>query len=842
MSFGQDFLLALRLAKREMRSGLRGFGVFLACLALGVGAIATVETLSGSVDEGLRKDARKLLGGDLEVRQSHRPISPEALRFLLERGQVAQTVQMRIMARSSEGKANLAALKAVDANYPLYGAFQLKSGEELTDALAQRDGVYGAVAEATLLDRLSIGVGDRIRLGEGEFRVTGVITREPDRVGASFRFGPRVMIKMEGLAGTGLIRPGSVVSYLYKVALFEPAALDPVQEELKAAFPNAGWRVRNFTSATAGLDRFLRNLTLYLTLVSLTALLVGGTGVAGAVRSYLESKTNSIATMKCLGADRRLIISIYLCQTLFLALVGSALGIGASLLFSEAVSPILGRMLGVAVQVQLRMDTIFTASAFGLLTAIAFSLWALSAAGAVSPARLFRGYADLSPQKPSRRAGIAVAAACLALYFLVLATTQDQILTACFAAATLLSVILLGGFARIVMKVAAIVPRPKGPRLRHAVTNLHRPGSLTQRVFFSLGLGLTALVAVALVEGNLQNRIQQQIPEVAPSYFFLDVQPTQISEFRQTVTSTPGVSRVESMPAIRGRITKIKGVSAEKVKIDPEVSWVLRRDRAMTYAARMPESTVLTAGKWWPEDYRGEPLLSFDDRIAKGFGVNLGDTLTLNILGREITARIASLREIDWGTLGLNYVMILAPGTLDGAPHTHIATAYASGEGEKALFKNVTAQFPNVVAIYVKDILKDVSAILASIGFAVRAMASITLLAGLLVLIEAIRANLKSRHYEAVIFKVVGATRRDIILSLAAEFILQGLATALLAALLGTAISFAYVEWILRGHWTFLPGPLLTIVAGGVLATLLLGLTGVRSTLSRKAWPMLRNE
>jgi putative ABC transport system permease protein len=626
MSLGQDFLLALRLAKREMRGGLRGFGVFLACLALGVGAIAAVETLSGAVDEGLRKDARKLLGGDLEVRQSHRRISPAALGFLRERGQVAEVVQMRVMARSAGGKTTLSALKAVDENYPLYGAFRLESGTRFADALAQREGVYGAIAEPALLDRLSIGVGGRIRLGEREFR----IAREPDRVGGFFRFGPRVMINLEGLAGTGLIQPGSVVSYLYKVALFEPAALESVQEELKAAFPNAGWRVRNFTSATAGLDRFLRNLTLYLTLVSLTALLVGGTGVAGAVRSYLESKTNSIATMKCLGADRRLIISIYLCQTLFLALVGSALGIGASLLFSEAVSPILGRMLGVAVHVQLRMDTIFTASAFGLLTAIAFSLWALSAAGAVSPARLFRGYADLSPQKPSWRAGVAVAAACLALYFLVLVTTQDQILTACFAGATLLSVLLLGGFARIVMKIAAIVPRPKGPRLRHAVTNLHRPGSLTQRVFFSLGLGLTALVAVALVEGNLQNRIQRQIPEVAPSYFFLDIQPSQIGEFRQTATSTPGVSRVESMPAIRGRITKIKGVPAEKVKINPDVSWVLRRDRAMTYAARMPEGTVIAAGEWWPKDYRGEPLLSFDARIAKGFGVDLGDTLTLN--------------------------------------------------------------------------------------------------------------------------------------------------------------------------------------------------------------------
>jgi putative ABC transport system permease protein len=299
---------------------------------------------------------------------------------------------------------------------------------------------------------------------------------------------------------------------------------------------------------------------------------------------------------------------------------------------------------------------------------------------------------------------------------------------------------------------------------------------------------------------------------------------------------------MESRPLIRGRIVRINGVPADEARIDPDVGWTLRRDRAMTYAAKMPEGTVVTEGKWWPEDYRGKPLLSLDQRIARGFGVGVGDTLTLSILGREIRARIASLRKISWGSLGLNHVIVLAPGALDGAPVTYLATAYAADETESALFRTVTRRFPNVVPVYIKDVLRDVGEILRKIGLAVKAMAWVTLATGLLVLVQALRANLRSRHYEAVIFKVVGATRRDIVLSLAAEFSIQGLATALLASLLGTLISYAFVEWVLRTPWIFLPVPLITIVAGGAGATLLLGLAGVRGVLGRKAWPVLRNE
>ena len=842
MRVGRDLALALRLAGREMRGGPKGFGLFLACLAIGVGAMTAVGTLSDSVGEALRKDARTLLGGDLELSQSYRRLRPEALRFLRARGRVSEGARMRTMARSAAGNPSLVELKAVDGAYPLFGKLKLKSGGSAAAALAERDGVFGAVVDSALLTRLAVGLGDRIRLGSAELRITGVIAREPDKASRFFQLGPRLMVGLKALPGTGLVRPGSVVFYFYKVRLAETLSLDAVKRELKTRFPGAGWRVRDYGSATARLEHFFEHMTLYLTLVSLATLLVGGIGVAGAVRSHLESRSDSIAAMKCLGASRGLIVSIYLFQTLALALAGSALGIGGGLAFSAAVFSLIAESFGVAAGIALDPRTLLTAAAYGVLTALAFSLWPLSAAGAISPARLFRGYTDVAPRKPSLRAGAAVVLTLSALFGLTWSFTGDGRLTAGFAAAAAGSAVLFRALAGLMMKAAASAPAPKGPRLRQALANLHRPGALTTKVFFSLGLGLTALAAVALVEGNLRNRIERALPEVAPSYFFLDVQPSRIEEFRRVVRSAPGVSRMESRPLIRGRIVRINGVPSDEARIDPDVGWTLRSDRAMTYAAKMPEGTVVTEGKWWPEDYRGKPLLSLDQRIARGFGVGVGDSLTLLILGREIRARIASLRKINWVSLGLNHVIVLAPGALDGAPVTYLATAYAADETESALFRTVTRRFPNVVPVYIKDVLRDVGEILRKIGLAVRAMAWVTLATGLLVLVQALRANLRSRHYEAVIFKVVGATRRDIVLSLAAEFSIQGLATALLASLLGTLISYAFVEWVLRTPWIFLPVPLITIVAGGAGATLVLGLAGVRGVLGRKAWPVLRNE
>jgi putative ABC transport system permease protein len=847
MSLPGELGLALRLARREMRGGTRGLGVFLACLALGVAAIAAVGTFAAGVGGGLAANAQAILGGDVQLVRSHVPVDSAVARALEARGDLSRQVDMRVMVRPRSGQGSaLAELKAVDGAYPLYGKFELMGGFGLAEALAGRDGLPGAVAEQALLERLDLLLGDVVRVGGAEFVLTGIIRQEPDRVGQFWALGPRLIVGLEALAASGVVRPGTLAHYVYNLRLPgeepDPARAEALGAEVLAAHPDGGFRVRTFHKAATRLTWLLDDVAQYLTLVGLATLLVGGIGVAGAVRAFLAGRQRSIAVMKALGASRRLVTGVYFVQVMALALAGSAAGALVGWIAAWAGAGPLALRLGVPLARTTAQFPALLAVAYGLLTALAFSLWPLSAAGLTSPARLFRGYADTGARRPGRGTLAACALVVLALTALLLATSEDRGVALGFAAGALGSVVVLWLWAGLVRRAAARLPRPASPRLRQALANLHRPGAATASVIFSLGLGLTVLVAVALAEGNIRDIIARQTPSTAPSFFFIDIPRGRMEALERTALDVPGVSRMEKQPSIRGRIVEIDGREADTVDVDPDVAWALRSDRGLTFAGPRPEGVELTQGAWWAPDYAGPPLICLDERVCRGFGMAVGDTLTVNVLGRRITGTVACTRRIDWTTGGLNHTIIFSPGVLDGAPYTWIATAYADREQETALFRAVTGAFPEVVAISMREVLENLGQMVDDVGLAVGAAAALALVAGLLVLAEAMRANLRARHYDAVVFKVLGATRRDIMTALVLEFAILGAAAAALAALLGLAGSWAFVAGALHRGWVFLPLPLLAITVGGVAATVLLGLLGVRRALRGSAWGVLRNE
>ena len=850
--------LIVRLALRELRGGLRGQGVFLACLVLGVGAVATVGSLAASVEDALRADARRLMGGDLEIRTSNIPAPKEAVERLRTLGRVSLGARLRTMARpevlEAGGRPTLVELKAVDASYPLVGEARLAGDASLARALAGDGpgGLPGLVAQRALMVRLGVGVGDVVSLGGARYRLTAELLREPDRATRFFGLGPRVIAPLDAVEQSGLLVSGAVVRHVARLALpadvsgGRVAAARRIRRELERDFPDAGWRIRTFDKATDRLDRFLGEFSRYLTLVGLSSLLVGGIGVAGAVRSSLASRMGSIAAMKCLGATRAMVVAVYLARTMGLALAGSLGGAALGAAVAAASSSAMSGVFGVAVRPGLHAAPLALASGFGLLMALAFSLPHLSAAAAVAPSRLFRGYVDPGPRRPSRRAVLGTALTALALCGLTLAAARDLGTALGFAGAALGAVALFHAFARF-LAWAASRTRVAGPRLRQALANIHRPGASTASVVFSLGLGLTVLCTVTLVDGHMRNLVGRRMAGMAPDYFFLDIPKKAMEDFRGAALAVPGVERVDHMPILRARITRINGRPARVEDVAEEASWALRGDRALSFAAVPPRGAVITAGQWWEPGFSAgpgqEPLICLDDSLARGFGIGVGDTLGFNVLGREVTARIACLRDIDYTTLALNAAVIFAPGVLEAAPHTHLATAYArDAASADALFDMVNRRFPAVASVYVKDVLREVEGMLDLIGWAVGAIAAVTLAAGLLVLAEALRANIESRHYDAVVFKVLGATRRDVLGTLGLEFLLLGGATAVLAAALGALASWLFVSQALRGDWVLQPWPLAAIAVGGTLVTVTLGLLGVRKALARPAWPVLRNE
>jgi putative ABC transport system permease protein len=839
--------IAFSLARRELRGGIRGFRIFLMCLMLGVAIIAAVGSLSAAVVAGIAADARAILGGDLDVRIIHREATDEQRAALAAVGAVSETREMRAMARPAVGdSANrvLVELKAVDGAYPLYGAARLTPALPLADALARRDGVWGAVADPALLQRLDLAIGDRVRIGTLDYELRAALDFEPDHSGGVFVLGPRFMVAQASLAETGLVQPGSLIYSHYRLRLSPGTDAVAVAARLNADHPDAGWRIRGLDEAAPGVKRFVSRMSLFLTLVGLSALLVGGVGVGNAVRAYLDGKTATIAVLKCLGAPAALVTRTYLTLVVILALGGIAVGLLLGGLVPAALAGMLAERFDLSVRPGIYLLPLAEAAAFGLLTAVGFSLWPLARARTVPAASLFRNLVAPVSRLPRRGDLLAILAVGILLAGFTIVTAPDRGIAAGFVAGAIVALVVFRGVAQLVMAAARRLSARAGshPGLRLALANLHRPGAATASVVLSLGLGLTVLVAVVLIQGNLGREIQETLPDAAPSFFFIDIQPDQAAEFDQLVEAQAGATDLERVPMLRGRITAVDGVPADQVTPSPGSAWVLQGDRGITWSATQPRGSRLVAGEWWPADYAGPPLVSMDAEAAAGLGLALGDTVTVNLLGREFTATLASLREVDWTSLAINFVMVFSPGLLEAAPQTQIATVRVPEDAELALQKAVTDRFANVSAIRVKDALDSVNRILGSVGVAVRATASVTLVAGVLVLAGAVVAGHRRRVYDAVVLKVLGATRRDVARAYLLEYGLLGLVTAAIAAAGGTLAGWVFLTQVMEGTWTFLPGAVAATAGLGAAVTLLIGLAGTWRALGQRPAPLLRND
>ncbi|MDF1555806.1 MAG: FtsX-like permease family protein [Deferrisomatales bacterium] len=844
--------LAVRLAGRELRSGLRGFGVFLGCLWLGVFAIAAVGAVSAAARQGILADARGILGGDLELSLTHRPAAQEVLAQLASWGRTSTVLEVRAMARPSAAPGDatgpgpvLVEVKAVDAAYPLHGTLELVPPMPLPAALETRGGRAGAVVDPRLLERLGLSVGDLLVLGEAALEVRAELRREPDRALTPFSLGPRVIVSPDTLEAAGLLVPGSLVRYRHRLVLAGDSDPEERLQALDARFPEGGWRGRTFLQAAPRVRRLLERMTVQLTLVALFTLLVGGLGVGGAVRGYLDGKLRHLAVLKCVGASEGDVFRVYLLQILALGAVAATMGAAAG----GAVPGLLRMLWGAALPFPLEpgayLRPLLAGTGFGLLVALVFSLGALGSAARVSPSSLFRGGdepASGTPGKARRRVllyrGVAAGALGAAVIFL----TGDPRLSGWFLLGTAGCFGLFHLLGRALVETVRRLPRPHFAPLRMALSNISRPRSVARSAVLSLGMGLTALAAVALVQHNLQAIVADQLPAQAPGLFFFQILSDQIAGFEVAVgTASPG-ARVERFPTLRGRITRIAGEPAEERQISPGVGWAVRGDRFLTFAATPRAADQVVAGAWWPRDYGGPPLISLTEDLARGFRVEVGDTLTLNVLGREITGEIVNLRRVDWSTLELNFAIVFSPGVLEAAPLTWMAAVHLPETAEAAVLRRVTEELPNVSAVQVREVLVGVVEVVRRIGAVFRAMAGVTLLTGVLVLAGALSAEQHRRIGEAVVYKVCGATRGDVLAVFGAEFLLVGAAAAAISCATGTAAAWGIVSGLMNLRFTFDPAVLLATVALGVGATAALGLLGTARALRQNVVRHLREE
>ncbi|WP_298259612.1 FtsX-like permease family protein [Bradyrhizobium sp.] len=840
--------IPLRYALRELRGGLRGFYVFIACIALGVMTISGVGSVAASLADGLAREGRTLLGGDAAFSLIQREAKPDELAFLRARGEVSVTASLRAMARAADGRLALVEMKAVDSNYPALGQLSLKPDMPVAELLAEHDGVYGAAADQTLLARLDLKLDDRITIGQAAFQIRSIVEAEPDKLSGGLGFAPRFLASEASLRATQLLQPGSLVRWTYRVKLPDAASGDrstiKLVDDAREALPHAGWQIRSRDNASPQLERTINRFTQFLMLVGLAALLVGGVGVANAVKSHIDRRRDVIATFKAVGATGRDVFSIYLTQVIVLAVVGSIIGLAAGAALPFVIVDVFGKLLPLPIEPTLHGGELALSLVYGLLTALAFGLWPLGRVHDVPVAALFRDTVSNVRHRPRWGYLLSVAGVIALLVAVIIGLAYDKRVATIFVIASIAVFALLRGIAAALMALARRLPRSRFTMLRLAVTNIHRPGALTPSMVLSFGLGLAVLVTITQIDGNLRRQFLAALPERAPSFYFIDIPSTEADHFSAFLKQTAPGSTVEEVPMLRGRIVSARGVKAEDLNPSTDSEWVLQSDRGLTATGEIPKGSKIVEGKWWGADYNGPPLVSIERKIADGLRLKLGDEIVVNVLGRDISARIGNMRTIDWQGLGINFVLVFSPNTFKGAPHTHVATlteAHPDAAGDAAIVKSVANAFPMVTSVRVREALETIGNVVTNLVLAIRGASAVTLISAILVLGGALAAGHRHRVYDAVILKTLGATRGRLLGAYVLEYLLIGLATAIFGVIAGSVAAWLIVTRLMTLSFVWQAGSAAGVVVSALLVTVGLGLAGTLLALNQKPAAVLRN-
>ncbi|MFW2851968.1 ABC transporter permease [Sphingomonas sp. TX0543] len=810
-----------RLALRDLRRGGRGLLLLAVCLFLGTAALAGIGSLAASMVAALDANGRQILGGDVELLVSQRRATVEELAAFASAGRVSEAISMRAMADAG-GPATLVDLRGTDAAWPLVGRFRLAAG-----ALSDRPrGREIAIAPA-LAERLGVKPGDSLRVGAARLRVIGLIADEPDRLGAGFALGPPAIIDIAGLEATALVQPGSLYESRYRIALPDPASAGIVRDRLLKRLAGAGWTARTSDRAAGGLRRGIDQFGQFLLLVGLAALAIAGVGVGSGVAAYLAGKTRIIATLKVLGARSQTIAGIFLAQLGIVAAVGVTGGLAVGAAVPWIITAVAGAALPVPPRLALYPVPLATAALLAVLVALLFAIPALARARDVPAATLLRD--ALAPRRWPAPVIIALMAAlAAALVALAVLTASDRLLALGFVGAVGALIVLLWLVGISLRFLASRLPRPKAPLIRLAIANLHRPGAQTDRLVVALGLGFSLFVALAVIDSSLSSELRNAAPAKAPRFFAIDLQPDDAVAFRRAVDRAAPGATIETLPSLRGSIVALRGQRVADMKTLPEGAWVLRGDRTITWSATLPPRNAIVAGQWWPSNYRGPPLVSLEDKAASALGLKIGDSVTISVLGVDVPARIAALRKIDWGGLGLNFAIIFSPGYIEEAPHGLLASVYAAPAHDGAVARSVAAALPSVTLIRVGDVIGQLGAVLGQVAVAIRAAAAVTVAAGIAVLIGAVSASGRARRYDAVILKLLGGSRAQVLGAQAIEYAILSLLLAVVALTIGAGAGWYVVTQVFAIGWA----PRWDTVAATLVAAMAVTLgTGVAGSL-----------
>ncbi len=849
----------MRVAIVDLRGDLRRFGILLACLALGVGTIAGVSSVGAALQDAIMRNANVLMGGDLQVTRADRRAEAPELEYLQTLGTVSETISSNARADAIDDSGNTVFLDiyAVDNNYPLYGNVespQLKPGDKPSELLAFSDGAYGAIVDPIILDRLGIDIGGRFRVNDVEFQARGLLVSLPNGALRGFHLGQTAVMSIEAQQANPNVRaplPGLFTQYGYKIKLNEGDYRDaqPVVAEHFAADPE--WKVQSPYDAAGDLARLYDLFVRFLLIVGLSSLLVGGIGISNAVNAYIGERQRAIATLRSLGATGARIMVHFFTQIGLLSLVGILIGLVIGAALTAAALPVLGRILAVDLPPSVDIPSLLIAFGFGVLAAFGFSFLPLVNARKMKPVMLFRtvgtsvqnlkasSYLELSVIVP-----LLLAAA--GMFLLALYTTKDFRLVFWYAVGVVAAFIVLRFAGLGLQWLLRLLPPMPSRRLRNAFRGIYRPGSPAPVVIMSLGLGLAMLLVIIILTTNVRDQLTGQVVKDAPTFVATDLFDDEVIELGDFLNQTGLVTNYEHSPMIRAMVTKVRGIDSAEFRERTDLSgeaqyFVGTSEILMTWAADLPPNSTITEGEWWPADYEGPALVSLKDDVAASLGVKVGDTIEMTLFGEAIEAKVANTRNFQFQT-GLNYMVTASPGTFADFPGTNLAIIKAVEGREKDLERALAKQYSDITFIPVGEALNQAADILGQLSVAVNIVGALAVVNGLLVLAGTMAAGRKQRESDAVVNKVLGATRGDVVQVFALEYALLGA----FAALLATGVGIAGAMGIMRAAnmdmgFAVDPGLIGGVLLGAVILTIITGAITTWSALSTKPAQYLRS-
>jgi|GEM_PF-379350 len=849
-----------RVAITDLRGDLRRFGILLACLALGVGTIAGVSSVGAALQETILLNANTLLGGDLQVSRADRRGTPDELAYLHTLGDVSETISSNSRGDAMDDSGNTAFLDlyAVDDNYPLLGKVvspQLPDGHKPSELLAMKDGAYGAIVDPVVLDRLGINLGGHFLVNGTEFEVRGLLGSLPNGALRGFHLGLTVVMSIEAEQANPNTRPplpGLLTQYAYNLKL-KPGIGDykTVQPEVVAHYASdPQWKVQSPYDAAGTLARFYDLFIRFLLIVGLSSLLVGGIGISNAVSAYISERQRSIATLRSLGATGARVFVHFFTQIGLMSLVGILIGLVIGAALTAAALPILGQILAVDLPPSVDFPSLATALGFGVLAAFAFSYLPLVRAQKLKPAMLFRTVGTSVQNLKTRDyldplVVLPLLVAGLGIFGLAWWSTHDFYLVFYYALGVIGAFVLLSLAGRLLQVVLRALPPMPNVTLRNAFRGIYRPGSPAPVVIMSLGLGLAMLLVIIILSANLRNQLLGQVTKDAPTFVATDLFDDEVVDLGKFLDSTGMVTNFQHSPMIRAAVSKVNGVDSAQIRnrkdISGEAAYMLTGEILMTWRPDLPSDSTITSGAWWPKDYSGPPEVSLKQDDAESLGIKVGDTIELTLFGESFDAKVANIRDFQFQT-GLNFLVTASPGTFDDFPGTNLATIKAAEGKEKDLERALARQYPDLTFLPVGEALGQAAGILTQLSEAVNIVGALAVINGLLVLAGTMAAGRKQRESDAVVNKVLGSTRADVVRVFALEYALLGAFAAILATIVGVAGAYLIITQAgIDVGFSVDPVLVLGVLIGSVVLTIITGAATTWSALSTKPAQYLRS-